>query len=265
MNKRIFSVILCVLLAAVTALSAIPASAASHESTILYVTTDKTDAKPGDVLDFTVTMGPVSELGTLQMTLSIPEGLSYVEGSGKITDGARELMGFDTLDWTEVSLMINGVASAANYESDTDTVLGSFQCKVDEGFEGTASVQLGNLEFADCKTWDMITDRFSVAASVVNVGGTGGTPAEGETSATQPAATSAEETKAAATETDATSATAAAAQPASASSTQAPTTAQKNPSPKTGDNDVLFIGLALIALALLGAGVTFIKKTGKNN
>ncbi|WP_316608415.1 LPXTG cell wall anchor domain-containing protein [uncultured Ruminococcus sp.] len=262
MNKRIVSVIFCVLLVVTFALTAVSVSAEQHTSTVLYVTTETTEAKPGDIIDFTVVMGPVSELGTIQMTLTIPEGLSYVEGSGKVTDGTMKQMGFDSFDWTEETLMINGVASAANYESDSDTPLGSFKCKVNEGFEGTASVQLGNLEFADCQTWDMITDRFSVAASVVTVSGT---PAETETSVTESAETVATETSVTeAPATEASDATVTATQPASAAVTQAPTSAQKNPSPKTGESSVLFIGVAMIALAMLGAGVTFIGKKKKN-
>ncbi len=268
MNKRILSIMMCVVLVAVMVVMAVPASAAHHDSTTLFVTAEKTEAAPNDVIDFTVAMGPVSDLGTLQMTLTIPEGLTYVPNSGKIVSGQREAMGFDTLDWTEESLMINGVASEANYESDVDTVLGTFQCTVNEGFEGQASVQLGNLEFYDCQDWNDNTDRFSVSAAIITVGGGADTPvATTPTEADdtdETAATEADDTDP--TQIDDSSATQPATQPAgTATPSQAPTSAAKNTnSPKTSDSGMIFVWIGLVAVALIGAGIAFFAKKKKN-
>lgn len=144
--------------------------AASYESTQLKVTASVGEAHPGDTIDFTITMGPVSDMGSMQMVLDIPEGLSYVEGSGRLAEGLRETLGYDTADWTEISKMINGVASAADYESDTDTVLGYFQCRVDEETAGEVNVGLTRLEFYSCQTWIDHTERFSVVPAAINIG-----------------------------------------------------------------------------------------------
>ena len=65
--------------------------------------------------------------------------------------------------------MVNGVASAADYESATDTELAKFQCKVDDGATGSLEVGLTNLEFGSCKTFEYHTDRFSVVKTPVTI------------------------------------------------------------------------------------------------
>ena len=149
--------------------TAVPALAAPIESTQLKVTADKTSAKPGDTITYTITMGPVSDMGSMQMCLDIPTGLTYVENSTELADGLRATLGFDDVAWTEISKMINGVASAADYESNTDTVIAKFQCTVDADFSGTAEVGLTNLEFGSCQTFEYHTDRFSVVKASVTV------------------------------------------------------------------------------------------------
>ena len=169
MSKRIVAILLSVVLCFSLWASIAPAMAANHESTYLKVTANTNAAHPGDTIDFTITMGPVSDMGSMQMVLDIPEGLSYVVGSGRLTEGLRETLGYDTADWTEISRMINGVASASDYESDSDTVLGYFQCSVDEGFTGEVDVRLTELEFYSCQTWTDHTDRFFVVPATISI------------------------------------------------------------------------------------------------
>ena len=169
MNKRITSLMLVFTLILTMLATAVPALAAPIESTQLKVTADKTSAKPGDTITYTITMGPVSDMGSMQMCLDIPTGLTYVENSTELADGLKATLGFDDVAWTEISKMINGVASAADYESNTDTVIAEFQCTVDADFSGTAEVGLTNLEFGSCQTFEYHTDRFSVVKASVTV------------------------------------------------------------------------------------------------
>ena len=168
MSKRILSLMLCFVMVFSMSITA-NVSAATHESTQLKVIPDKTTATPGDVINYTLVMGPVSDLGSIQFDVVIPEGLTYLPNSGRISDGLKNTLGFDSLDWTESSKTVNGTASAADYESDADTVLGTFQCKVNNGFTGTTSVDLTNLEFFSCVTFEDHTSRFSVVPGVVTI------------------------------------------------------------------------------------------------
>lgn len=169
MNKRITSLILCFVMVFAMTATAVPALAAPITSTQLKVIPDKTTASPGDIITYTIVLGPVSDMGTLQMTMDIPSGLTYVSGSGKLSDNLKTKLGFDYLDWTDISLMINGGASAADYESATDTELAKFQCKVEDGATGTLEVGLDNLEFYSCQSWEDHTSRYSVVSTAVTI------------------------------------------------------------------------------------------------
>lgn len=149
------------------------------ESTAIYVTADRTEAEPGDVINFTVSLGPVSDMGTMLMKLDLSEGLTYIKGSGKLTEGLKSKLGFDMVDFTESSLIINGAASASDYSSDSDTALCTFSCTVDDGFKGKAEVGLTKLEFYSCETWEDHTGDYAVSKAVISVGNDSGqsTPA----------------------------------------------------------------------------------------
>ena len=81
MNKRITSLLLCFIMIFSMLVTAVPVYAASTQ---LKITADKADAKPGDTITFTITLGPVENMGTMQMVTKIPAGLTYVAGSGTL-------------------------------------------------------------------------------------------------------------------------------------------------------------------------------------
>ena len=177
MKKKVTSLLLCFIMIFSMMTVAVPVYAAPVASTTLTVAADKTTAAPGDTITYTITMGPVSDLGSIQMVLDIPAGLTYVAGSGSLAAGLKAKLGFDTADYTEGTkdgkprIMINGVASAADYSSAADTVIATFKCKVDAGATGTLEVGLTELEFVSCQTYEYITSRFSVVKTAVAISG----------------------------------------------------------------------------------------------
>ena len=154
---------------------AVPVHAAPVASTTLTVSADKATAAPGDTITYTITMGPVSDLGSIQMRLVIPAGLTYVAGSRSLATGLKATLGFDDITFTENMTtgrhIINGAASAADYASAADTVIATFKCTVDAGARGTLEVGLTELEFISCQTFDDITSRFSVVKTAVAISG----------------------------------------------------------------------------------------------
>ena len=120
MKIKTFRVLFLILVTAAALLGA--GWKASAASVTLTVAADKTEAKPGDVIDLSITLGPVSEMGTMQMVIVIPDGLSYVQGSGALAPGLKEKLGYDIVDFTEISMMVNGVASAKDYSSEEKTI-----------------------------------------------------------------------------------------------------------------------------------------------
>ena len=87
MNKKITSMLLCFVMIFSMMTIAVPVYAAPVSSTTLTVAADKTTAAPGDEITYTITMGPVSDLGSIQMVLDIPAGLTYVAGSRNLKIG----------------------------------------------------------------------------------------------------------------------------------------------------------------------------------
>ena len=183
MNKRITSMLLCLVMIFSMMTVAVPVYAAPVASTTLTVAADKTTAAPGDTITYTITMGPVSDLGSIQMVLDIPSGLTYVSGSGSLAAGLKAKLGFDSVDYTEGTkdgkprIMINGSTSAANYSSAADTVIATFKCSVDAGATGTLEVGLTELEFFSFPAFEDITSRFSVVKTAVAISGATPPPA----------------------------------------------------------------------------------------
>ena len=173
--------LLCIVMIFSMITVAVPVHAAPAASTTLTVTADKTAAAPGDEITYTITMGPVSDLGSIQMVLDIPAGLTYVAGSRSLASGLKATLGFDDVAFTENMTtgrhIINGAASAADYASAADTVIATFKCKVDAGATGTLEVGLTELEFASCQTFEVITSRFSVVKTAVAISGATPPPA----------------------------------------------------------------------------------------
>ena len=159
---------------------AVPVYAAPAASTTLTVAADKTTAAPGDEITYTITMGSVSDLGSIQMVLDIPAGLTYVAGSRSLASGLKATLGFDDIAFTENMATgrhtINGVASAADYASAADTVIATFKCKVDAGATGSLELGLTELEFYSVDFTD-ITSRFSVVKTGVAISGATPPPA----------------------------------------------------------------------------------------
>lgn len=136
MNKRITSLLLCFVMVFAMLATAVPAFAAEGKTTYFKMTADKAEANPGDTITYTIALGPVETLRAIKFKLEIPEGLTYVEGSGKAVDGLlATLNNAQVAEFTE-STKVFVVATASGYTSTSETVLMTFQCTVDEGVSG---------------------------------------------------------------------------------------------------------------------------------
>ena len=249
MIKRILSVVICVLM--VAAVCAVSASAAGNVE--LKVSTNVTDANPGDVLDYQVAMAPTSVgVGSIQFQIVIPEGMTFVGGS--VID--KEALGFDAFDFTATSMMVNGYASAADYTSESATVLANFQLKVNDDAAGSLSVTLTNVEMGSCETFEVYDTAVMSSSVFVD----GGTPVEPTVAPTKAPETVAPTQKGTEKSTEKAT-TVAPTQKSTTKATSDSTTAKKDStSPKTSDNGMIFVWIGLFALAVLGVAGTFVYK-----
>ncbi len=137
----------------------------------IYITANQEKVAIGDTVTFTITLGPVDHLGSMQMDLVIPDGLSYVEDSFTITEGLISTLGYEDVDFTEKTMRFSGFSLRENYSSSTGTVLGTFKCIVNESFTGAASVTLTNLEFWDTEASVETTVYYKVENATVSLAG----------------------------------------------------------------------------------------------
>ena len=152
MNKRISSLLLCLAVIAVMLASAVPVSAAGS-SCIYTVEADKTTAIPGDTITFTVYMQKTGTQTTLEAHLVIPSGLTFVDGSGVLTSGIKETLGWDSVEWTpDPSKILNGFGAVA-YTGTEKLALMTFKCTVDsDAAPGNYTVDLSDLVADDEET-----------------------------------------------------------------------------------------------------------------
>ena len=134
MNKRITSLLLCFVM--VFAMSAIAVPALAAGGTCTYsIKADKTTAAPGDTINFTIYMQQTGKQNTLEGTLVIPSGLTFVANSGKITDGVAAKLGWtgagEGVWWTPIPKMLLNGFGAESYTGTEKFSLMTFQCTVD--------------------------------------------------------------------------------------------------------------------------------------
>ena len=141
MNKRITSLLLCLVMIVSLLVTAVSVFAAG--SVKFTMTSDKAKASPGDTITYTVTMGEVSRFDSLKYKLSIPEGLTFVAGSGKLADNLKETLNCVDTAWTESTKVfyITLCSDGIGYTSTTPTELMTFQCKVDDGATGSLKIE----------------------------------------------------------------------------------------------------------------------------
>lgn len=132
MSKRITSVLLCFVMILAILATAVPVFAEENTNKgIFTVKVDKTTANPGDVINVSLILTPPSgKLTSFQGLFTAGTGLTYVADSGKVPEGLKDFLGFDNVEWTESSKMVNGYGSTA-YEGTADIVLAELQYKVD--------------------------------------------------------------------------------------------------------------------------------------
>ena len=96
----------------------------------LHVEASLEEVQVGDTVDFTVyAFG--NGITALQFNLIIPNGMSYVAGSGAVPENLRETMGWGAMDWTEETLMWTGFNDLPTAFAENTAIL-TFSCVAEE-------------------------------------------------------------------------------------------------------------------------------------
>ncbi len=142
--------LLAVLLAVVMIIGLVPVSVlATDDISVLSVKPDKTSATAGETITFSVTASAVSAWIGWQYYISIPAGLTYVEGSGAMDSGFVSIVkktGDDVAEFIEDDMMVLALNGMDVFALESDTTMVTFQCTVDaDAALGEYKITLGDL------------------------------------------------------------------------------------------------------------------------
>ena len=141
--KKFTVISLALVLALLMAITAVPAFAAGE--TAVSCTADRATVKQGEIVTYTVAVGPVENLGTLRIQLPTDDQLAgkqfFVEGSVQLAEGLKNTMNAYTVDYADESRIF--LVSAKNgYTSTESTNLLTFQMMVAEDAAGEVKTAL---------------------------------------------------------------------------------------------------------------------------
>lgn len=149
MKKKIISCLLTL----VMVLSMLPVSAfAASKVLALTVTADKASASVGETINYTVKVNAetANKIASIMFTLDIPDGLAYVEGSGKVDPNFAATAGADAdYDYTEKERLITA-ATVQGFKDLTNLTMLTFSCTVKEGTVGAQTMNLKEVEVTKC-------------------------------------------------------------------------------------------------------------------
>lgn len=164
MKKRILSL----LLVFVMCLTMLPTSSLAAGKVALKISAANASPSKGDTVTFSVIVGEVKNLTNMDFVIDVPEGLTYVEKSAKLADGLKETLMVAAADWTETTKKFTMYGDNA-YTSATDTLIMTFDCKVNDDASGTLSVSVrDDLSISDIEYEEM---DVTVVPAIITIGG----------------------------------------------------------------------------------------------
>ena len=139
MKKRSTLIALALSLAFTFAAVSVPVKAADNENATKFtVEASKEKVKPGDTIAYKVSIDEVENLGSIRFKVSLPKGLSIVEGSAEVED----VLGNESTTFNEESLIYMAGGFSDGYDAKDNTLLLSFECKSDKKMRGDKTVDL---------------------------------------------------------------------------------------------------------------------------
>ena len=135
MKKKVTSLLLVFVMMLSMMATAITAYAAANASII--ITSDKTEAFPGDEISFTVAIGPVTELAGIEFKLETPAGLTFK--SGALVDGIQSKLGASMCGFNANNQKVV-IVGGMNYTSSVNTDILVVTYTVNADFRGDVTL-----------------------------------------------------------------------------------------------------------------------------
>lgn len=125
---------------------ATPVFAAEITSCEFILTANKSSIHPGDTVNFTLSLKPNGDLYGFEATLVLPEGLTIVSDSAKLTDEAKTKLDWDVPPDISITnkIVFNGTTiDKAPYKDAAEINIATFSCTAAAGFQGGEVSLLG--------------------------------------------------------------------------------------------------------------------------
>lgn len=168
MRKKIISCLLTL----VMILSMLPMSVfAASKVLTLTVTADKASASAGETINYTVKVNAeaANKIASIMFTLDIPDGLAYVEGSGKVDPNFETAAGADAdYDYTEKERLITA-ATVRGFKDLTNLTMLTFSCTVKEGTVGTQTMNLKEVEVTNASYDPYLAEEYNITPATVTI------------------------------------------------------------------------------------------------
>ncbi len=172
MKNRIIAVLLAVLMI----ITAFPMTAVAESLNPMFTidfTADQTYTEPGDIINCSVSITGSEDAAALgfEFKLSIPQGLSYVPGSGVIDSELAEKTGAtDECSFTESSKVTVVIGSTGLKNLAQENKILTFQCKVDSTVSvGKHTIGAKELYIVDSNANEMSAGKYRINGADITV------------------------------------------------------------------------------------------------
>ena len=168
MKKKMVSCLLAVAMI----MTLLPMSVFAATKFTLTVSSEKSNPKPGDTVEFAVTVDAIdsaSDFGGFEFVLDIPAGLTYVSNSGGIVEGFKTTSGTTAeCSFTEISKKVI-VAAEDGFTNLSGLKVVTFSCSVNSDAIGEKIVNLRDVQVTN-KSFDPLDDsQISVISASVTI------------------------------------------------------------------------------------------------
>ena len=146
-------------------------TAVFEKDVVISIIPDKTEAFPGDTINYTIRIAPVSNLAKTRFKLDIPQGLNFVNlSSAEIDDLTSALMqklNISSYVYVTISNQNKLLATShGDYSSDSDTDIMTFSCTVASGVSGKKTIGLSECKLTDTGDSEILINTSDLKSTV---------------------------------------------------------------------------------------------------
>lgn len=169
--KKVIAMLLSVLMLVAT----IPLSVVFAQNAVeatFTVEADKNTVKRGETVTFSVYVETDTPFTGIQADIVAPDGMNYIENSGKVPDGLKEMLGFAEASFTELTKRVT-IGNDLPYTATGKLKIMEFKCLATEGNIDGFEVKVNEIDITNSTfnsiTFDVVSANVKVTVPVTGV------------------------------------------------------------------------------------------------